>query len=79
MSKSEDIQGERSDELSRIRRRGERLTPRQRNRVLNALEKALETRDRAFHEGIIRNELGFEPGSELYIRAMNLWDEQFET
>jgi len=78
MTESKDIQDARADELSRIKRPADRLTPRQRNRILNALQKALEKRERAFFEQVIVHELGFAPGSDRYVRAMNLWDEHYE-
>ncbi len=72
-----------ADEIKDVRAREQRskpetLTPRQRARVLAALGKALEKRDRAFYEGIITNELKIAPGSERYVQAMKIWDDLYE-
>lgn len=78
MSESDEIKDVRAEELGRAKRPAERITRRQHIRILNALQKALEKRDRSFYERIIRDEIGLQPGSERYIRAMALWDEEIE-
>jgi hypothetical protein len=73
---SDDIKDARAKESRR--KPAERISPREHARILNALQKALERRDRKQYEDIVINGLNYASGSENYVRAMKIWDDLWD-